>query len=79
MDWTPPNDDATLAEKLKFQRRVREAWQSQTDLFVNDIPMWLDLDDRWYCHPEGLPPEYVQRLINRQKKRWIKQEQQASE
>jgi hypothetical protein len=69
--WNPPADTASYDEKISYQRKLRAAWDScEKPSDCIDIP--LPVEGLWYTHPEGLPPKYIQKQIQRQMKRLMR-------
>jgi hypothetical protein len=63
-----PDDDATLAEKIAHQRKLRKRWESiskPSDMLA--IPR--EDPERWWTHPEGVSPELARAQLERQMKR----------
>jgi hypothetical protein len=64
-----PDDDATLAEKLEYQRRLRKFWESC------ELPSALPFaspNAPWYCHPYEISPEQQREFQQRQRQRYLK-------
>ena len=64
-----PDNSATLAEKLAYQRKLRAAWENADNPFdVMDIPLE---DERWWTHPTNPSPEQIQQQIKRRMRRYL--------
>jgi hypothetical protein len=65
--YDAPDDDATLAEKLAYQRKL-EARRLKAEK-PSDLPEVFD-ERRWWCIPGAVSPEYQQQQIKKQMKRY---------
>ena len=67
--YDPPSDDATLAERLEYQRHLRRRWDAcEKPGDCLDIPM--EDPDKWWTHPTNPSSEQIQQQIKRQMKRY---------
>ena len=64
-----PDIHAPLEEKLRYQRKLRAAWEAcERPSDCLDIPM--EDPDKWWTHPTNPSPEQIQQQIKRQMKRY---------
>jgi hypothetical protein len=68
--YDPPGPEGSMKEKIEYQRRLRQAWESMNDLppsAILDFPM---PDGRWYTHPYAPSPEYQRQQLKKQMARY---------
>jgi hypothetical protein len=56
-----------MREKIEHQRRLRKACEESES--PANYPWFNPFDERWWCQPEGVSPDYQRRQIERQIKR----------
>jgi hypothetical protein len=63
-----PDDDATLQEKLAYQRHLQKRVE-QAEL-PSSLPWISPSETRWWRIPGAMPPEYQRQQIQKQMKRY---------
>jgi hypothetical protein len=77
MDLPDIDDVKTLQQQHAYQRILRKKWDDlgyQKPSAILDLP-FPSMDAPWWQRPDGLPPEYQRKQIERQMKR-LQREQQ---
>jgi hypothetical protein len=65
-----PDDDATMHEKIQYQRRLRAAWDAAANNFTAVLDIPLPREGQWWTNPEGIPPHVQAERIKRQLRRY---------
>jgi hypothetical protein len=66
-DDLDPDSCVTLQDKLAFQKELRRRIEEAE--LPSDLPWFPMSETRWFCSPNGLPPEYIQQQVQRRLKR----------
>jgi hypothetical protein len=66
-----PDDDATLAEKIEYQRKLRHYCENCQP--PSRQPFISPNENRWWAHPEGRSPQQIQYELKREMKRYERQ------
>jgi hypothetical protein len=68
-----PDHNAPMSAKIAYQRWLRHRWETAEITEVMDIP-WED-ETKWWTHPEWPSPEVQRKRIQRQMKRYLRNNQ----